>query len=137
MALLHLPINFGDLKGSDPLLTVMKGSDPFKSKWWIPCVVLFLMGWDSSEIQADEGSHFFETHVRPVLIEKCIGCHGEQKQSGGLRLDSKACQAGSSCGHKSADSGGGGGGGFPPGRKGNTCTGTAGAPASSAASTRA
>ena len=90
MALLHLPINFGDLKGSDPLLTVMKGSDPFKSKWWISCVVLFLMGWVSSEIQADEGSHFFETHVRPVLIEKCIGCHGEEKQSGGLRLDSLA-----------------------------------------------
>ena len=39
--------------------------------------------------QAQDAEHFFETHVRPVLVEKCIGCHGDQKQSGGLRLDSR------------------------------------------------
>jgi hypothetical protein len=32
---------------------------------------------------------FFEARVRPVLVEKCIKCHGEKKQSGGLRLDSR------------------------------------------------
>jgi hypothetical protein len=32
----------------------------------------------------------FETHIRPLLIEKCVGCHGPDKQKGGLRLDSKA-----------------------------------------------
>src|SRR5258708_29940179 len=31
----------------------------------------------------------FEKHVRPMLVEKCIGCHGPQKQRGGLRLDSR------------------------------------------------
>jgi cytochrome c553 len=33
---------------------------------------------------------FFEKHVRPVLVENCVGCHGPQKQKGGLRLDSGA-----------------------------------------------
>lgn len=31
---------------------------------------------------------FFEERVRPVLVEKCFKCHGEEKQKGGLRLDS-------------------------------------------------
>jgi hypothetical protein len=31
---------------------------------------------------------FFEKHVRPVLVENCVCCHGPQKQKGGLRLDS-------------------------------------------------
>jgi len=29
---------------------------------------------------------FFETKVRPVLIEQCSACHGEKQQAGGLRL---------------------------------------------------
>lgn len=33
---------------------------------------------------------YFEKHVRPILVEQCESCHGEKKQSGGLRLDSKA-----------------------------------------------
>jgi len=33
---------------------------------------------------------FFESKVRPLLIERCLECHGEQKQKGGLRLDSAA-----------------------------------------------
>ena len=33
---------------------------------------------------------FFESKVRPVLVEHCLGCHGEKKQKGGLRLDSAA-----------------------------------------------
>ncbi len=32
---------------------------------------------------------FFETKVRPVLVEKCFSCHGAEKQRGGLRLDSR------------------------------------------------
>ena len=33
---------------------------------------------------------FFETKVRPVLIEQCAACHGEKQQAGGLRLDTVA-----------------------------------------------
>lgn len=32
---------------------------------------------------------FFETTVRPLLIEKCDSCHGAKKQWGSLRLDTK------------------------------------------------
>ena len=35
------------------------------------------------------GNDFFEARVRPVLAEKCFGCHGENA-AGGLRLDSRA-----------------------------------------------
>lgn len=31
---------------------------------------------------------FFETEIRPVLVQHCYGCHGPEKQKGGLRLDS-------------------------------------------------
>ena len=33
---------------------------------------------------------FFEARVRPILAEKCLGCHGAKKQSSELRLDSRA-----------------------------------------------
>ena len=36
-----------------------------------------------------EGATYFESKVRPLLIERCLDCHGEKKQKGGLRLDSK------------------------------------------------
>jgi mono/diheme cytochrome c family protein len=33
---------------------------------------------------------FFENKVRPVLVEHCYSCHGEKKDKGGLRLDTRA-----------------------------------------------
>jgi hypothetical protein len=36
-----------------------------------------------------EQIEFFEQKVRPVLVEQCFGCHGDKKQQGGLRLDSR------------------------------------------------
>jgi hypothetical protein len=32
---------------------------------------------------------FFEKSVRPVLVEKCVSCHGTEKAKGGLRLDTR------------------------------------------------
>jgi cytochrome c553 len=37
-----------------------------------------------------EQLEFFEKKVRPILAENCHKCHGEKKQQGNLRLDSKA-----------------------------------------------
>ncbi len=37
-----------------------------------------------------EAFAFFEAKVRPVLADQCFKCHGPTKQSGGLRLDSRA-----------------------------------------------
>lgn len=36
-----------------------------------------------------EQTQFFETSIRPLLVEKCLKCHGKNKQWGGLRLDSR------------------------------------------------
>src|SRR5262245_14686139 len=36
-----------------------------------------------------EDMEFFEKQVRPVLVETCQKCHGDRKQEGGLRLDSR------------------------------------------------
>jgi cytochrome c553 len=35
-----------------------------------------------------EQVQFFESKVRPLLADRCLRCHGPDKQSGGLRLDS-------------------------------------------------
>lgn len=41
----------------------------------------------------------FETHVRPLLVARCVGCHGPLKQEAGLRLDSgSAVQVGGDSG---------------------------------------
>ncbi len=41
----------------------------------------------TKKLPADQ-VEFFETRVRPVLVEKCISCHGDKKQQASLRLDS-------------------------------------------------
>src|SRR4051812_12642152 len=39
---------------------------------------------------ADEaGAKFFESKIRPILAQNCVGCHGEEKQKGDLRLDTR------------------------------------------------
>ena len=38
----------------------------------------------------DENVQYFEKHIRPLFVQQCQGCHGPQKQKGGLRLDSPA-----------------------------------------------
>ncbi len=39
---------------------------------------------------SDTKSEYFELHIRPLLAEHCWSCHGDEKQEGGLRLDSQA-----------------------------------------------
>lgn len=34
-------------------------------------------------------AEWFETQIRPLLAERCIQCHGSEKQGGGLRLDAR------------------------------------------------
>ena len=42
-------------------------------------------GGSTDEVGAD----LFEVRVRPVLVEKCLDCHGEEEPEGGLRLTSR------------------------------------------------
>jgi len=40
--------------------------------------------------RADEGMDFFEKKVRPLLVQRCLDCHSQEKKvKGGLRLDTK------------------------------------------------
>ncbi|HEX4130245.1 MAG TPA: PSD1 and planctomycete cytochrome C domain-containing protein [Pirellulales bacterium] len=38
---------------------------------------------------APKPGEFFELRVRPLLVERCVRCHGSSKQESGLRLDSR------------------------------------------------
>ncbi|MBS0265767.1 MAG: hypothetical protein JSS02_27800, partial [Planctomycetes bacterium] len=46
-----------------------------------------------------EQEAFFEKKVRPILVARCLECHGDKKQESGLRLDSRTAIV------KGADSG--------------------------------
>src|SRR6516162_504002 len=35
-------------------------------------------------------AQFFESKIRPILAENCWKCHGDKKQKGSLRLDSRS-----------------------------------------------
>ncbi len=50
-------------------------------------MLVFVAGLNAAS--ADEAEHFFETRIRPVLIEKCFKCHGGDKVSSELRVDSR------------------------------------------------
>src|SRR5687767_5940157 len=39
--------------------------------------------------RAESPDEFFESRVRPLLVEKCQKCHAGPKTKGGLRLDSR------------------------------------------------
>ena len=56
-------------------------------------LVLAVVGGGLSCQADDDGEEFtlkeFETHIRPILVTKCVKCHGEHKQEGGLRLDTR------------------------------------------------
>ena len=59
-------------------------------------VVIVLLLWLSSAAKADgptgskAGVDFFESRIRPILVDNCLSCHGPKKQEAGLRLDSRA-----------------------------------------------
>lgn len=49
--------------------------------------LLLSLGQGAPALDA-EALRFFENEVRPLLAEHCYQCHGEEKQKGGLRMDS-------------------------------------------------
>jgi len=44
----------------------------------------------TSAFAADDGASFFESKIRPLLIQRCFECHSAAKTSGGLALDTRA-----------------------------------------------
>ncbi len=47
-----------------------------------------ISGEGRANAASPEHEEYFEKHVRPILVERCLGCHGPKKQRAGLRLDS-------------------------------------------------
>ncbi len=37
-----------------------------------------------------EQAAFFESKIRPLLVDRCVSCHGSEKQKSGLRVDSRS-----------------------------------------------
>ncbi len=60
----------------------------------LACSLAFLAAMVASARAADDpkGVAFFETKIRPVLVEKCQQCHSSEakKPKGGLKVDSRA-----------------------------------------------
>ena len=51
---------------------------------------MLTLGLAAVPLQAADREDHFESRIRPLLSRHCIGCHGPEKQEGGLRLDDKA-----------------------------------------------
>ena len=52
-------------------------------------LAVLLSGSVAIKAASPDGPAFFEAKIRPLFIEHCQKCHGEKKQEGGLRLDTK------------------------------------------------
>lgn len=52
-------------------------------------LLAMILAAPNSGSAAPDDEHFFETRIRPVLIEKCFKCHGSEKASSGFRVDSR------------------------------------------------
>lgn len=50
----------------------------------LPALLLFCLPWNPCAADED----YFEQHVRPILTNRCLKCHGGVKSAGGLSLDS-------------------------------------------------
>ena len=44
-------------------------------------------GVGAADAPASAGDEFFEKEVRPLLVDRCLKCHGGEKTRGGLKLD--------------------------------------------------
>src|SRR3954470_2444791 len=56
----------------------------------LPPAVFLLSLLLGASLRAEDETAFFESKIRPLLTDRCLECHGEKKQKGGLRLDSKS-----------------------------------------------
>lgn len=55
------------------------------------CVMFTFTAQASAENKfSPEHIEFFEKSVRPVLMKRCVECHGPEKQESGLRLDARS-----------------------------------------------
>lgn len=53
------------------------------------CVALLASNPGTRAVASDPALDHFERRIRPLFAEHCLGCHGDEKQEAGLRLDSR------------------------------------------------
>ncbi len=60
--------------------------------WSVFLLATAVAGAQPTGVGERAGDHYFETHIRPLLVDRCYMCHGERSSppQGGLRLDSRA-----------------------------------------------
>ena len=97
-------LNGADLRGADLRGADLRGARLFGAKLdasrrggarW-PGEVLAVARQDSAAVVPVAGTPkpdarvlaFFENRIRPLLVARCVKCHGPKKAEGGLRLDS-------------------------------------------------
>jgi hypothetical protein len=63
-------------------------------KLYLQIIAILILATSHSALSAQDFAarhiEFFESRIRPLLINSCIECHGPQRQEGELRLDSRA-----------------------------------------------
>ncbi len=59
-------------------------------RWLILVTILLHVCLPTLVRAADDAAAFFEKRVRPILVSRCVSCHGSRKQESGLRLDSQS-----------------------------------------------
>ena len=55
-----------------------------------PFIALLAALWIDNSSLAQQANVDYVKQVKPVLVERCLACHGALKQEGGLRLDTVA-----------------------------------------------
>jgi cytochrome c553 len=72
-------------------LTALKVADMLGRSVFV-AVLLVILPCFAAGLSADEAQQqkFFESRIRPLLIERCYQCHGPDEASGNLRLDLKS-----------------------------------------------
>ena len=66
-----------------------------KSAVSLGCGLAFFLGLAALPAQPTKqalgtADEFFETNVRPLLIDQCSKCHGDARAKGGLKVTSRA-----------------------------------------------
>lgn len=60
-------------------------------RWAVGLLTLWLsMSLPATAADPNAAAELFETKIRPVLVDVCFKCHGSDKDSGNLRVDSRA-----------------------------------------------
>ncbi|MEC9093385.1 MAG: DUF1549 domain-containing protein, partial [Planctomycetota bacterium] len=75
--------------GDNKFFNVDSLNSKMQYRLFLSLVVLVMTGplYTQDNDKDLQKAHFFEKAIRPVLEEKCIACHGPEKQESGLRLD--------------------------------------------------